>query len=94
MHYRPGDLVLRRRKVAGKLATRAEGPYEVIKVGRSFLQRITIRPLEPKVGPKRAREGHIVEVHASQLIPFLEGEKQVGALEDVEETAAGLLEGE
>ena len=56
IHFRLGDLVLRRRKVVGKLAARAQGPYQVIKVGGSFLQRITIVPREPTVGPKRARE--------------------------------------
>lgn len=45
MHFKPGDKVLRRRKVTGKLAARAQGPYEVIKVRGSFLQRVTIRPL-------------------------------------------------
>ena len=74
IHYQPGDLVLRCRKVTGKLAARAQGPYQVVKVSGSFLQRITIRPLEPKVGPKRSREGQVVEVHASQLIPYVESE--------------------
>jgi hypothetical protein len=32
-HYRVGDLVLRRRKVLGKIAPRAEGPYKIIKIG-------------------------------------------------------------
>ena len=35
-HFKPGDLVLRRTKVLGKLASKAEGPYIVVKIGGSF----------------------------------------------------------
>jgi len=35
-HFKPGDLVLRRTKVLGKLASKAEGPYVVVKIGGSF----------------------------------------------------------
>jgi hypothetical protein len=35
-HFRVGDEVMRRRKVLGKIAPKAEGPYKVIKVGGSF----------------------------------------------------------
>ena len=68
-----GDLVLRRHEALGKLEARAEGPYHVIAVGGSFLQRITIQPEAVLVGPRRngTRRGTLT-VHASQLTPFRE----------------------
>ena len=54
-HFKPGDLVLRRTKVLGKLASKAEGPYVVVKIGGSFHQRVTIAPEQVQVGPKRKR---------------------------------------
>ena len=45
-HFRKGDKVLRRQKVVGKIASRADGPYLVDKVEGQFLQKVTIRPLE------------------------------------------------
>lgn len=51
--FSPGDKVLRRRKVVSKLAPKADGPYEVIRVSGVYRQRVTIRPLEPTVGVKR-----------------------------------------
>ena len=51
--FKVGDKVLRRRKVLSKIAPKAEGPYEVVQVSGTYQQRITIRPLQPLVGPKR-----------------------------------------
>ena len=55
-HFGVGEQVLRRRKVIGKLAARAEGPFIITRVSGTYRQRITIRPLESLVGPKRQRE--------------------------------------
>lgn len=35
-HFSPGDQVLRRRKALGKLEAKAEGPFEVVRVGGQF----------------------------------------------------------
>ena len=43
--FNVGDKVLRRRKTVSKIAPRAQGPFEVVKVGGTYQQRITIRPL-------------------------------------------------
>lgn len=65
-HYKVGDLVLRRRKALGKLESRAEGPYRVVAVGGSFLQRITIKPEAVLVGPRRGgTRRETLVVHAS-----------------------------
>ena len=50
----------------------------MVRVGGSFLQRVTITPLTPTVGPKRVQEGQPVEIHASQLIPYIETEHSAG----------------
>jgi hypothetical protein len=52
-HFKVGDLVLRRRKIMGKIKAKADGPYKVVKVGGSFLQRITIEPLVQIVGKRK-----------------------------------------
>ena len=79
--FRPGDLVLRRRKVLSKIATKAERPYQVVKISGTYHQRITIRPLDSLVGPKRKAEQHTVTVHASQLVPFKPPTVTAGGIE-------------
>ena len=58
--FEVGQLVLRRRKRVGKLATHSDGPYRVMKVVGKFNQRVTIVRTDDESGSR----SHL-EVHAS-----------------------------
>ena len=73
--------MLRRRKVLSKVAAKAEGPYEVVRTSGMYRQRITIKPLDSLVGPKRKAEQQTVTVHASQLVPFKPPTVTAGGIE-------------
>ena len=66
-HFRVGQLVLRRARHLGKLSPKAEGPYRVVAVKGLLGQRVAIAP--EGAGSKRRRD--MLEVHASQLAPYL-----------------------
>lgn len=66
-HFRVGQLVMRRSRHLGKLVPKADGPYRVVTVGGLLGQRVAITPVGPC--PKRRRS--MLEVHASQLAPYL-----------------------
>ena len=51
----------------GKLAPKADGPYKVVAVHGKLGQRVAITPVDGV--SKRKRE--MLEVHASQLAPYL-----------------------
>ena len=78
-HFHPSQLVLRRRKMVGKLYPKADGPYRVKEVRGKFGQRVTIELVEGAAGRKP------LVVHASQLTPYLKPYVEPDAIEWDEE---------
>ena len=78
-HFHPSQLVLRRRKMVGKLYPKADGPYRVKEVRGKYVQRVTIELVEGSAGRKP------LLVHASQLTPYLKPYVEPDAIEWDEE---------